>query len=190
MKEIWKKINGYNERYEISNLGRVKSYAQNKLGKIQTGCLQHKGYLAVTLYDGDGNRKTHKIHRLVAEAFIPNPNNFPQINHKDENKENNCVDNLEWCTNGYNARYGTKSKRAGLSNRCHKNTSKEVFSVDIEGNVNSYSSVGEAERITGLPHSNIIRTLKKRTKACGKRKWYYKNDINCQQRLNEKDFII
>lgn len=189
MDEIWKSIDGYNGRYEISNLGRVKSYAQSKNGKIQLGCPQKKGYLAVTLYDGNGNKKTCKIHRLVAMAFIPNPNNLPEVNHKDEDKSNNCVDNLEWCTLEYNHNYGTRNQRAGKKNRCNESTSKKIYSIDEYGNVEYFDSINDAERITGLIHQNIVRTLKGRGKSCDGRKWYYnETNVNHQQRLNEKGF--
>lgn len=173
MEEIWKPIDGFNGRYEISNYGRLKSYAQNKSGKISTGSPDKKGYLTVTLYDNDGKRQTYKVHRLVTGAFIPNPNNLPQVNHKDENKTNNCVDNLEWCDNDYNNHYGTRVQRASESNRCCETTSVKIYSVDKNGCMEYFDSVGEAERITGLSHSNIVRTLKGRTKTCGGRKWYY-----------------
>lgn len=173
MRESWKQIEGYGGRYEISNLGRLKSYAQNKNGKIQTGCPQKKGYLAVTLYDESGNRKTCKIHRLVAEAFLPNPENLLQINHKDENKENNRIDNLEWCDNTYNHNYGSRNQRAGEKNRCHPSTSLRICSVDRNGKIEEFASIGSAERITGVPHSNIIRVLKGDRDFAGGRKWYY-----------------
>ena len=175
MKEEWKQIDGYEGKYEVSNLGRIKSFAQNKNGKIKNGYLDAKGYLSIHLYKGPCQGKRFKIHRLVAETFIPNPNGYPQINHKDENKTNNCVNNLEWCDNTYNARYGTKAKRAGLKNRCCKTTSEEIYSIDANGNIVHYGSIGEAERITGSSHCNIVRTLKGKTKHCGGLKWYYKN---------------
>lgn len=176
MKEIWKKIEGYKGRYEISNLGRIKSYAQDNInGKIKYGNLDKKGYKVIYLYDNSHNGKWHKVHRLVAKTFIPNPDNLPQVNHKDEDKTNNCVDNLEWCNNYYNNHYGTRSKRAAISNRCCKTTSKSVYSVDKNGNIKYYNSIGEAERITGLNHGNIVRTLKGKTKRCGGYEWHYTN---------------
>lgn len=79
MEEIWKQISGYEGRYEVSNLGKVRSYAQNKKGKFVSGSLFKKGYVMVKLYDSNGVKKTYPVHRLVAKAFIPNPNNLPII---------------------------------------------------------------------------------------------------------------
>lgn len=113
--EIWKDIQKYKGRYQISNMGRVKSLARtitDELGRekpIQEKVLKpsnNKGYLRVRL-----EGKFYYIHRLVAEAFIPNPKNLPEVNHKDENKQNNCIDNLEWCSKEYNANYGTRVQR-------------------------------------------------------------------------------
>lgn len=174
MQEIWKPIEGYSGRYEISNLGRVRSYAQDKInGKIKLGNPTAKGYLTILLYDGNGNSKWCPVHRLVASAFIDNPTDLPQVNHKDENKTNNCVDNLEWCTNEYNTKYGTRSERTATANRCCETTSKKVFSIDENGNKEFFDSIGEAERQTGNSHSNIVRALKRRTNHCGKRQWFY-----------------
>ena len=175
MEEIWKKIDGYNGRYEISNFGRLKSYAQKKTqGRITYGSIEKKGYCVVRLYDDYGNAKDYKVHRLVAEAFIDNPYHYTQVNHKDENKTNNCVNNLEWCTNEYNCNYGTRTQRATESNRCCKTTSKPIYSVDPDSGIEYFDSIGEAERITGISHSNIIRALKNNCLAGG-RKWYYQN---------------
>lgn len=174
MNEVWKQIDGYDGRYEVSNLGRVKSYAQDKSeGKIRKGNKTAKGYLTVLLYDGTGGSRWVPVHRLVATAFISNPNNLPQVNHKDENKQNNRVDNLEWCTNEYNVKYGTRTQRATESNKCCETTSLKVCSIDSSGKIDVFDSIGEAERQTGLSHSNIIRTLKGRSNHCGNRQWFY-----------------
>ena len=134
MEEIWKPIEGYGGRYEISNHGRVKSYAQDsRIGKIKTGSPTFKGYRTILLYDGNGGAKWHPIHRLVASAFLDNPENLPQVNHKDENKANNRADNLEWCDNDYNMNYSTRNERAALANRCCESTSLPVYSVDENG---------------------------------------------------------
>ena len=106
--EIWKDIKGYEGLYQVSNLGRVKSERKNRLLKPR---LQKNGYLRVNLYDKNSKRSTKSVHRLVAKAFISNPNNLEFVNHKDENKTNNVVSNLEWCTAKYNSNYGTKLER-------------------------------------------------------------------------------
>lgn len=174
MEEVWKDVEGYNGRYQISNLGRFKSFAQDtKNGKMKEGHKIRKGYLRVLLYDGKGRKNWHQIHRLVASAFIPNPEGLEQVNHKDEVKSNNCVDNLEWCTNYYNCRYGTKIARLSEANRCCPTTSKKVYSVDENENKEYFDSIGEASRRTGLEHGNIVRTLKGKSKTCGNRQWFY-----------------
>ena len=118
--EEWKSIPGYEGLYEVSSYGRVKSLEISYTRK--NGIMDHKpeiilspknngtGYFIVCLY----KNKTHKyylIHRLVAQAFLPNLDNLPQVNHKNEDKSDNRVDNLEWCTSFYNNEYGTRKKR-------------------------------------------------------------------------------
>lgn len=113
MKEEWKDIDGYEGLYKVSNLGRVKSMNYNKTGREK--CLKssdRKGYDAVIL-SRNGNRVCKSIHRLVLEAFTPNPNNKPQVNHIDGDKKNNNVNNLEWCTAKENTRHSFKN---GLQN--------------------------------------------------------------------------
>lgn len=105
--EIWKEIKGYNGRYYVSNYGRLKSlYKGVKI--IRPGNVN--GYMSVVLHDNTV-RKTRTIHRLVGIYFIPNPDNLPQINHKDFNRSNNHVDNLEWCTNRYNVNHSISAGR-------------------------------------------------------------------------------
>ena len=117
MIEEWRPVVGYEGLYEVSSYGRVRSvdryvkvgYGSYRLhkGKVLSPAKNKYGYLAVNLQAG--NRCN--IHRLVAEAFIPNPDNLPQVNHKDEDKTNNSVDNLEWCSRKYNCNYGTRNIR-------------------------------------------------------------------------------
>ena len=103
MKEIWKPVRNYEGLYEVSNMGRVKSLNYNRTGKerIMKGLDNGHGYLFVQLCK-DGKAKNCRINRLVAMAFIPNPDNLPEVNHKDKIRTNNRVDNLEWCTTQYN----------------------------------------------------------------------------------------
>ena len=115
MKEEWRPVVGYEDLYEVSNTGQVRSLDKyDSLGVFWIGKLLSKlkvrGYFMVKLRK-DGIQKMCSVHRLVAQAFIPNPLGLPQINHKDEVKTNNRVENLEWCTAKYNNNYGTKNKR-------------------------------------------------------------------------------
>ncbi len=116
MEEEWRDIEGYEHEYQVSNLGRVRSLDRiskqnHKLkGRFVTPNITKGGYALVRMYGTQGF-KIESIHRLVAKAFIPNPDNLPEVNHKDENKQNNCVDNLEWCTRLYNVHYGTGLQR-------------------------------------------------------------------------------
>ena len=117
MNEIWKDIPGYEGKYEVSNLGNVRSLNYNRSGEpklLKQGNVN--GYKVVILYK-DGKKKTCNVHRLVAMTFIPNPDNLPIVNHKDEDKSNNNVNNLEWCTYKYNNTYGTARERAGKKMR-------------------------------------------------------------------------
>lgn len=106
MKEIWKNIMGFNG-YQVSNIGRVRSL---KTYKILKQTINNKGYKILGL-SKRGKMSTFLVHRLVADAFIPNPNKLPCINHKDENPLNNCVSNLEWCDQKYNINYGSHTNR-------------------------------------------------------------------------------
>ena len=117
MVEIWKDIEGYEGLYEVSSYGRVRSLGQfvnhnfggnaYRKGRLLKPGLGSRGYLSVTLCK-NGIRKIYTVHRLVAQAFIPNINNLPIINHKDEDRTNNSVDNLEWCDYKYNVNYGNR----------------------------------------------------------------------------------
>lgn len=146
-KEIWKDIKGFEGRYQVSSYGRVKSIGHtDSLGRHwKTVFLKPSkhtsGYLHVNLIDKYGKRLSILLHRLVAINFIPNPNNYPQINHKDENPANNHVDNLEWCTAQYNVNYGRHTERMVLSQ------SRKVVQLGYNGNiVKIWDSISEADR--------------------------------------------
>lgn len=134
MEEVYKDIEGYEGLYQVSNLGNVKSLVDNKgvaREKILKPGIVSNGYLQVNLC----KNKTIKhflVHRLVANAFLPNPNNFPIINHKDECKTNNVVSNLEWCTYKYNLEYNNGQKRRAESRRNDPNRSKQVYQYSKE----------------------------------------------------------
>lgn len=107
-------MNGWEGIFQISNTGKVKRFYKNGTTNILKGVIKRGGYQGVLL-KANGIFKCELIHRLVATHFIPNPDNLPQVNHKDENKLNNNVENLEWCTTKYNNNYGTKGKRISES---------------------------------------------------------------------------
>lgn len=127
MEEIWKDIKEFEGKYQISNLGKVKSIDRKILqfngfnntyklykGKILKPYISNRGYLKVILYDKQ-KKRTVNIHRLVAETFIPNPDNLSQVNHIDENKQNNYVNNLEWCDSSYNINYGSRNEKVSIA---------------------------------------------------------------------------
>lgn len=170
--EIWKDIEGYEGLYQVSNLGRVKSLNYKRTGKerILKAGKSGYGYLQVNLYK-DGNREQPLVHRLVATAFLDNPDNLPEVNHKDEDKTNNCVENLEYCSRLYNMNYGTGSKRSA------EKRSKPVFSVNKEtGLIMYWESAKEAERCTGTNNGNIINCCQGRQKSAGGHYWFYADD--------------
>lgn len=155
MKEEWKKIEGF-ENYLISNHGRIYSH---KTSKILKPTIDTKGYLRISFYD-NGKGNTKKVHRLVAEAFLPNRLKLPQVNHKDEDKENNHVDNLEWCDNAYNRYYGTATERTARANLNCKTTSRPVRCVETGA---IYPSIREARRRTGAANIHYCCVGKRKT---------------------------
>ena len=115
MDEIWKDVRGYEGLYHISSLGNIKSFKRCKEGKLLKPKFDKDGYREVGIRDSNGTRTFKRVHRLVAEAFINNPDNYKFINHKDNNPSNNVVENLEWCSIEYNNKY-----RFTNGNACHK----------------------------------------------------------------------
>lgn len=139
--EEWRKIEGY-DNYEVSNYGKVRSLDYNRTGetRIMKPSYNTDMYLQVKLRK-DRKYRNFQVHRLVAQSFLPNPDNLPQVNHKNENKEDNRVENLEWCTNQYNVDYSL---------------SKPVLQFSQDGNfIQEFKSTNEASRQTGIIQQNI-----------------------------------
>lgn len=165
MKEIWLK---YTDGYEVSNLGNVKSLVKehpcNKCSKerILKPTIQ-RGYKRVMIYI-NGKGKWESIHRMVAKTFIDNPNNYKCVSHKDENKLNNRVDNLEWCTHKYNMNYGVRNKNISKKN------SRPVICIEtgIE-----YSSLKDVTKRTGINFSHLSDCCRGKRKTTGGYHWKY-----------------
>ncbi len=171
MNEVWKDIKGYEGLYKVSNLGRIK-----KLNQIRTCWNGYKtityevpekilalrmrsNYLAIGLTK---NKKqiTYCVHRLVAQAFIDNPENLPCVNHIDENKLNNNANNLEWCTHEYNNKYGTRTAKTCKPIKC------------VETKI-IYNSMVEASKQTNIPRPNILACCKNHSRTAGGYHWKY-----------------
>jgi len=164
--EIWLPVTGYEGLYEVSDRGRVR----NSENLIMSKSL-NRGYETIGL-SKDGERKTEKVHRLVAEAFLNNPSNLPEINHKDENRANNDVDNLEWCDRKYNANYGSISEKNAIAHE------KPVIATLPDGTEEYYSSQTDAARkLDGSP-GNINQALNGTgySKSAYGRTWRYADE--------------
>ena len=198
MEEVWKDVVGYEGLYQVSNLGRVRSL--DRKTKNRNGLITKRGrILSPFIYGGYyciglsvlGCKHNKKIHRLVAESFLPNPNNYPIINHKDENKLNNNADNLEWCTYSYNTLYGSgierrrntyqktgigklaalKGNRTNLRNNAI-NAPHPVNQYSLDGQkIARYESAEEASRITGIKNYTIRKCC--RGGKCRKQKYIW-----------------
>lgn len=163
-KEIWKNIAGF-EGYQVSNFGRVKSFYGKKERILKAG-LRSNGYLNVILCK-NGKMKCFLIHRLVANAFIDNPDNLPVINHIDENKQNNQVSNLEWCTYSYNNSYNDKGKKTGAK------LAKKVGQYSKDGKlIKIWPSMIEADR-NDFNMGNICSCCQGKRKTHGGFIWQY-----------------
>ena len=164
--EYWRPIPGY-EEYEVSNLGRVKGKE-----RILKPSKNKDGYLAVGLYKS-GQRKIFKVHRLVAIAFIPNPDKLPCINHKDENPGNNVASNLEWCTQKYNVSYATANQRRSKTLQNCNHFTKPVYQYTLDGVlVRVWPSVNEAGRNSFLS-SHVAACCRGKRKSHRGYRWSY-----------------
>lgn len=182
MKEIWKDVENYEGFYQVSNLGRVRSvdryvngnhitcdfqFVKGKMLKLRNNKF---GYPVVMLRK---NRafKTVLVHRLVAKAFIPNPNNLPYINHKDENPANTVATNLEWCTPIYNLKY------SDVFEKIRPSKIRKVIQFDMEMNeIKRWDSLKAAAASIGRAQQNISRCCRGKCYSCGGFKWKYEDE--------------
>ena len=182
MEEIWKPIKGYESYYEVSSFGRVRSICRVVSNKWGSSTLRKSAILRpyckkypMVVLARDGKTKNCLIHRLVAEAFIPNPNHYPVVNHIDENKANNHVGNLEWCTQKYNINYGTSLKMRGATQSITRKGRHYSPKTEFKpGNISPsllhrvmcvetgvlYDSVKEACKDCGLSRSSVLKSYK------------------------------
>ena len=170
MIEEWKDIKGYEGRYQVSNMGRIKSLPRMTRTGYRNGVMlkpikSSLGYMLVGL-----SRKLYKVHRLVAETFLDNPQNLKYINHKDEDKTNNCVSNLEWCTCEYNNNYGTRNQRISLNS----SRKRKILQCDLSGNViKEWESIMSASKYYGVTRTNICSCCNGRQKTSAGYTWRY-----------------
>lgn len=173
--EIWRDVKGYEGKYQVSNLGNVRSVDRTifnacgvmvtRRGTMLKPIQNRGGYMKVTMHK-EGKVNTELIHRLVAEAFVQNHNNLPQVNHKDGNKRNNDVSNLEWCTALSNMHH---AKQQGLRNNAleyAKSMRKAVIATNIETRKETfYESIHAAEKVFGSHVTNVLSGIRSKTKG-------------------------
>jgi len=186
--EIWKALPGVTG-IEVSNFGRVRTLDRVvssvrrtylKKGRILKQRDNGKGYLQLGFHV-NGKQVTKLVHRLVAQAFLPNPDNLPQVNHKDCNPSNNCVSNLEWCNNSYNQIYREKF---GISNT--ESRGVPIFAVNLTTlKVSRFRSQHEASRVLGVYQANINSVIRGRYKQTGNF-WFVNVDDNAVDIINQK----
>ena len=168
--EVWKDIPGFENVYQISTLGRLKSFKQYQEGIVLKQTNDKGGYFSVVL-SFDGKVRYTRIHRLVAEAFIPNPEGYNEVNHMDSNKQNNHVDNLEWCDRKHNAKHARDNNpniiaKMNLHNQYIK--PRAILQFDKHGNrVGWFISAQDAGRHTGICARNILQVANGDRNECG-----------------------
>lgn len=175
---MWRDVEGYEGLYQVNERGEVKSVQrvkQNNLGyqaineRLLAQVPDRDGYLRVCL-SRDGKHSPKLVSRLVAKAFIPNPNNLPVVNHMDENKQNNNVDNLEWCSVKYNTCYGSGLLKAAMKN------GRPVVQIENGKIINEFYSTQKASTETGIPQANIYKVCTGNRKTAGGYEWRFKDE--------------
>lgn len=172
--EEWRPTYIYPNQYEVSNKGNVRNIYTKQVLKPQ---MHRKGYCVVRLSLKD-KKKSAKVHRLVAIAFIDNPKKLPQVNHIDGNKLNNTVANLEWCTNYDNMQHAILHNLTNhVENAGRKNT--PVCKIDLETNaiIKTYSSIAEAAKENSICNPNILKVCKHQRQSAGGYKWEYLKEV-------------
>lgn len=168
-KEVWLPINGYEDRYLISNLGRVKNKNTSRVLKER---FTTTGYVLVNLSKG-GKMHTERIHRLVGTHFIPNPDNLPEINHINEDKTDNRVENLEWCDRKYNVNFGSRTERQ------RKKISKAVVQLSTDDKeIAHFCSTVQAGEHTEINSHRIADCCRGTRKTAGGFKWKYEGGVS------------
>lgn len=167
----WRDTYIYGEQYQVSNTGIVRNKITGQILKPQKDA---KGYLRISL-SKNNKQVTIKIHRAVAIAFLPNPLNFPQVNHKDGNKGNNTADNLEWISNYDNMQHAIRN---GLTNHVEYAGRKKrpVVGISDTGEVVRFGSLAEASKKCHVSRSNLCNTLKGKRNICGGYRWKYEDE--------------
>lgn len=188
MQEIWKDVKGYEGLYQISNYGRLKSFKTDSKGKILKLTDKNGAYFTIILQGKGVQKRTTRIHRLVAEAFLPNPENLPQVNHIDGNKQNNNVNNLEWCTASYNVKHSLNLHPEQVKKMVYYNQHikpKPIVQMDLKGNIIAeFESATVASQQTGVCARNILQMANKTPykkdhlrKSAGGYKWAFKSEV-------------
>lgn len=177
MKEIWKNSYYFPEKYSVSSYGRLKNKEKNYIYKMTN---KKNDYFSKVLYYKK-EIKSIRVHRIVAKTFIDNPNKYPEVNHKDGNKQNNRLDNLEWCTSKYNTQDAIKRNPKIINgmlfynkNRAYKNIIQLSKNDEV---IKKHNNVKEAFIDTGICQRNILQCLHKQRKTAGKYKWVLESEV-------------